>query len=182
MVKSRGLPLAVVWPYQSMTGDTIGCVDEHFNSIKLGINGYKVLDANKLVPLKEALVSTGSPIVISVDASNWNFYTGGIYSDTQTGEKKGDFTVNHAVTLMGYKEKDESSLGYWLIKNSWGRSFGEDGYIRIEMKENEETHCGWDNNTHVGLACDGDPPRDWVCGTCGILYDSSFPLEPYIMS
>merc|ERR1712060_52904 len=180
MIKERGLPLAVTWPYKSMSGAEVPCADSHFiNTMKVGIKGYTVLPPNKLDPLKDALVNSGSPIVVSADATNWNFYMSGIYSDTQFG--KGDFTVNHAITLMGYKEKDASSVGYWLIKNSWGESFGENGYIRIEMKENEEEHCGWDEDTHIGLACDGDPDRAWVCGTCGILYDSSYPTGPYLM-
>merc|ERR1712032_1097111 len=43
------------------------------------------------------------------------------------------------------------------------------------MKSEEEEHCGWDHNTHIGIACDGEPNKAWVCGTCGILYDVVYP-------
>mmetsp|Transcript_2993 Transcript_2993/g.9377 ORF Transcript_2993/g.9377 Transcript_2993/m.9377 type:complete len:414 (+) Transcript_2993:68-1309(+) len=181
MVKQRGLPLAVDWSYVSGSGSTPKCKDEIFQKAALGITGYKVLPSNKHNPLMEALVQEGAPIVISADASGWAFYMGGIYSDVANGAA-GQFTVNHAVTLTGFQVPDSSKPGYWLIKNSWGSYWGESGFIRVEMKQNEEQHCGWDYNTHEGLACDGDPDSAWVCGTCGILYDSSYPTGPYLFS
>jgi len=175
MAKSRGLPLAASYPYSSGGGSSGHCDESRFGSAKIMVTGYTTLPSNRLAPLKDALVSNGASVVVSVDATNWNYYSSGIYSDAN-----GDFTVNHAVTLMGYQEPSASSLGYWLIKNSWGTSFGENGYIRIEMRADEESHCGADNDTHIGLACDGDPDTAWVCGTCGILYDSTYPTGPYI--
>lgn len=180
MVQKRGMPLAVTWGYVSGSGGTPTCRDDVFATTRVGIAGYTVLPSNKLHPLKQALFETGAPIVVSVDATGWSFYSGGVYSDT-TGGQKGEFTVNHAVTLMGYQDKAEGVQGSWLIKNSWGKYWGEAGFIRLEMKDDEESHCGWDYKTHDGLACDGDPDTAWVCGTCGVLYDSSFPTGVHVM-
>jgi len=180
MVQSRGLPLAVTWPYSSGGGQTPSCREDVFRSMRLGIDGYEVLPSNKMGPLKRALIATGTPIVVSVDASSWGFYAGGVYSDTEAGGA-GEFTVNHAVTLMGFNDGTRGGEAYWWIKNSWGNFWGEQGFIRLEMKSNEEEHCGWDHATHEGLACDGDPDSAWVCGTCGVLYDSSYPTGPHLM-
>lgn len=180
MVKEQGVPIDKVYPYTSgLTGSTNACSS---NSVpgypKVGISGYTILPSNKYLPLKEALVKQGHPIAVAVDATGWNFYQDGIYSDMD-GFTKGEFTVNHEVTLMGYMDKQYAPTGYYLIKNSWGKQWGESGFIRLEMKDNEEEHCGWDNDAHIGLACDGDPDKVWVCGTCGILYDTVFPTGPY---
>lgn len=43
--------------------------------------------------------------------------------------------MNHAVQLIGYDLVSEP-IPYWLAKNQWGRSFGEDGYVRIKYGEN----------------------------------------------
>jgi len=167
-----GLPFASEWGYEARAQE---CRREVFEHHKIGIRGFTVLPSNKLHPLQDALVTTGGPVAISVDASNWYMYYDGVYSDGP-----GDFAVNHAVTLMGYKMPKDSEQGWWKIKNSWGSFWGENGYIRVEMKADEESHCGWDYRTHDGIACDGDPDSAWVCGTCGILYDSVYPTGLYL--
>jgi len=197
MVKEQGgIPMAVEWGYVSGFGSTPECNTDVFKKASVGITGYETLPSNKLHPLMQALYESGGAIAVSVDATHWSMYMGGIFSDT-SGMRKGDFTVNHAVTLVAYKVpkkgnavpapssqssgfRSEAQMGYWLIKNSWGTSWGEDGFIRLEMKENEAEHCGMDTKTHEGLACDGDPDEAWVCGTCGILYDSTYPTGIHV--
>jgi len=193
MVKTHGLVAAATWPYTAgISGVAGGCSQNFLASPvipKVGISGYKVLESNKYMPLKQALYQQGHPIAVAVDASSWNFYSGGIYSDTDGGGP-GEFTVNHEVTLVGYQDRGAEgyagaqSVGptaFWRIKNSWGQHWGENGFIRLEMKDNEGEHCGWDNDAHIGLACDGDPDRVWVCGTCGILFDGVYPEGPHLM-
>jgi len=198
MVKEQGgIPMAVEWGYVSGFGSTPECNTNVFKKASVGITGYETLPSNKLHPLMQALYESGGAIAVSVDATHWSMYMGGIFSDT-SGMRKGDFTVNHAVTLVAYKVpkkgnavpapssqssgfRSEAQMGYWLIKNSWGTSWGEDGFIRLEMKENEAEHCGMDTKTHEGLACDGDPDEAWVCGTCGVLYDSVYPTGLHLV-
>merc|ERR1719468_1243799 len=114
--------------------------------LRLGITGYTVLPRNKLAPLKLALVASGGPVAVAVDAAQFFYYQHGIVTDGDFGS----FTVNHAVTLTG-------------------------GYLRLEMKAKEEEHCGWDKHPEVGIGCDGGEPKVWVCGTAGILYDAVYP-------
>lgn len=52
-------------------------------------------------------------------------YKGGIYDDSScTGR------ISHAVAIVGYGT--ENGLDYWLVRNSWGTTFGEYGYFRIK--------------------------------------------------
>jgi len=73
--------------------------------------------------LKEAVGNVG-PITIGVNASPSSFgrYAGGVYDDPACSTQG-----NHMVTAVGY----DTAANYWIVKNSWGRSWGEDGYIRF---------------------------------------------------
>jgi len=181
MKEHGGMPLAIEWSYESGSGHTPECRTDVFKKASVGITGYEVLPSNKLHPLMQALYESGGAIAVSVDATHWSMYSGGVYSDT-SGFRKGDFVVNHAVTLVAYRTpKEGAHMGYWMIKNSWGQHWGENGFIRLEMKENEQEHCGLDRETHKGIACDGDPDEAWVCGTCGVLYDSVYPTGVHLI-
>jgi C1A family cysteine protease len=70
-------------------------------------------DANALIT-----AVNGRPVAVAVDAENWQFYSGGVFSDCSTN-------LDHGVLLVGY---DATSL---IVKNSWGTSWGENGYIRL---------------------------------------------------
>jgi len=60
-----------------------------------------------------------SPISVTVDATNWSPYKSGVFSNCGA-------SINHAVLLVGVHTD-----GAWKIKNSWGTSWGESGYIRL---------------------------------------------------
>ena len=61
---------------------------------------------------------TGRPISIAVDATNWSRYSSGVFSNCRT-------SLNHGVLLVGVTDQ------YWRVKNSWGSSWGESGFIRL---------------------------------------------------
>lgn len=61
--------------------------------------------------------------------------SGGIFDDP-TCDNRLD-SLNHAVALIGYGSSDGQD--YWLVKNSWGKYWGENGFGRIKRGSN---HCG----------------------------------------
>ena len=58
---------------------------------------------------------------IAVDASQWSTYTGGVVNSCGTD-------IDHAVQAVGV---DTGANGYWKVRNSWGSSWGESGFIRL---------------------------------------------------
>jgi len=89
------------------------------------------------LPTDEALIASQlaqvGPVSIALDASGgalgilfpWlQFYKKGI-----ANPKRCTTTLDHAVLLVGYGE--ENGQKYWIIKNSWGAKWGEDGYFRL---------------------------------------------------
>merc|ERR1712179_238987 len=91
-----------------------------------------------------------------------------------------NIALNHAVQLVGYGT-DPSEGDYWLVRNSWGPSWGEGGYIRLQRQA--EAQCGVDSTPMSGTACVGGPGNDeqYVCGQCGVLFDVSYPLGAHVI-
>ncbi len=78
--------------------------------------------------LKEALCEYG-PIAIGFrSTSAFQAYDSGIFNQTVSSTNS-----NHAMTLVGW---DNSSGGYWIVKNSWGTGWGEGGFARIAWTSN----------------------------------------------
>ena len=72
------------------------------------------------------VLGTG-PLSVCLDASTWSSYTSGIVTAAACGTD-----VDHCVQAVGLNEDD----GYWIVRNSWGTSWGLDGYIWLELGTN----------------------------------------------
>ena len=122
-------------------------------------------------------VATEGPIAITVDASSWSNYESGVFNGCNQTHPE----LDHAVVLVGYG--NDINLGdYWLIRNSWSPTWGEKGYIRLKRHAPVEEPCGTDIAPADGIACKGDTAPEYVCGTCGMLYDSSYPVGAALKS
>lgn len=100
------------------------------------LTSYVKLTSGDELGLSQAVTSIG-PISVAMDASLDTFfsYKSGIYYD----ERCQSSNLNHAVLIIGYGT-DIKWGDYWLVKNSWGISWGEEGYFKIAR--NRENHCG----------------------------------------
>jgi cathepsin L len=94
--------------------------------------------------LKQILATYG-PVVIGMNATDsFIRYQGGVFYDPSCARRCEE--MNHAVLLVGYGTDAEINADFWLIKNSYGPNWGEDGYIRIvrnhpTLKNNCNTAC-----------------------------------------
>ncbi len=83
----------------------------------------------------QGALSTYGVLDVAVDVTtDFENYSGGIFSDTQTDCPDGAYTTtNHAVSLVGWGTDATEGL-YWILRNSWGSSWGESGYMRIKAQ------------------------------------------------
>jgi len=70
------------------------------------------------------LVSNG-PLSVCVDASSWSYYSSGVYMASQCGT-----SIDHCVDAVGYNLG--ASTPYWIIRNSWGTSWGQSGFMFLQ--------------------------------------------------
>ena len=157
-----GLTLEKDYPYKAVTGT---CQKDLIKPA-VGIKGFVVIERNNVDALMHAVVNVG-PVAISIDAS-FGSYESGVFSGPC------GYAVDHAVVLVGYGNDASSGKDYWIVRNSWGESWGEGGYIRVQRHTQATTPCGMDKTPQTGVACKGQTQPIKYCGLCAILAESSY--------
>ena len=79
------------------------------------------------------------PIACGVDADPIESYTGGIVNNT-------DRNINHIISVVGWDTDSLTNIEYWVVRNSWGTYWGENGWFRVQTGLNSlgiETMCNW---------------------------------------
>jgi C1A family cysteine protease len=129
VVTNGGIAAEATYPYKSGDGITGTCDQSKLKSYAAHVTGHT--DIAKDENVMENFVSTSGPLSIGVDALSWQFYLGGIMRYC-LGKQ-----LDHGVLIVGYDTTHTPP--YWIIKNSWGATWGEHGYIRVAKGHNE---CG----------------------------------------
>jgi len=161
------------WAYESGTTGQSGECQEAPGLTVARITGFAQLPRNQPRALLEAVATVG-PVSVIADASKWYLYDQGVFDHCNNTHPN----LNHAVQLVGYGAS--AGTKYWLLRNSWGTMWGEDGYMRLRRHAGFDAHdpepCGEDVTPESGFGCEGGPSSVEACGECGILADSAHPL------
>ncbi|CAF1285937.1 unnamed protein product [Didymodactylos carnosus] len=116
-------------------GLTQDCRDSSVPRQIIGPNiSYTHVNENDEAALLQAVLR--GPVFVSINANvaAFMYYTSGIIN--LSAQDCDPNQLDHAVTLVGYGFDDVLQLNYWKVKNSWGTSWGEDGYVRIARGTN----------------------------------------------
>ncbi|KAK9220730.1 hypothetical protein WN944_009153 [Citrus x changshan-huyou] len=123
IIKNQGIATEADYPYHQVQGS---CGRKHATAAK--ISSYEVLPSGDEQALLKAV--SMQPVSINIEGTGPDFknYKGGIFNGVCGTQ------LDHAVTIIGFGTTEDGTK-YWLIKNSWGDTWGEAGYMRIQRDE-----------------------------------------------
>ena len=131
MAASDGTALEADYPYTSGTTGTkssSGCLGDGQPITSHKATSSVEVTKNDPDQLKAALAIGAVTVGIEADTMYFQTYQSGILDDASACGT----TLDHAVTAVGWGV-DDSNTEYWIIKNSWSSTWGEDGYVRMAI-------------------------------------------------
>jgi C1A family cysteine protease len=142
VIDNKGLSTDELYPYSATGPNT--CNETVTSVVK--VKSFKDVPTNSETALMAAVAQQPVAVAVEADQSSFQFYSGGVMTKTC------GTALDHGVLLVGYGT-DAQGQDYYKVKNSWGSSWGRDGYILLGR----------------GSAFGAE-------GQCGIQMDPSFPV------
>jgi C1A family cysteine protease len=123
VITAGGIETSADYPY---TAESSSC---QFNNghISAKIQKWEYVTQSKSEPAMQSFLYAHSPLSVCVDAEIWQDYNGGVIS---TDDNCGT-SIDHCVQATGWSNQNNTKV--WNVRNSWGASWGESGYIYLEM-------------------------------------------------
>jgi len=129
-IKANGIDSESSYPYTAQDGT---CA---FNPANVASHetGYANVASGDENALQQSVYQGPTSVAIDASQSSFQFYTSGVYSDPNCSSSQ----LDHGVLAVGWGS--DSGTDYWIVKNSWGTSWGNQGYIW--MARNSNNMCG----------------------------------------
>lgn len=145
IIENGGLDTEEDYPYKGVDGQ---CDLSRKNNKVVSIDGYEDVIPYSERALKKAVAHQPVSVAIEAGGRALQLYQSGVF----TG--KCGTNLDHAVVAVGYGT--ENGMDYWIVRNSWGKQWGEEGYIRMQR------------NSHT------------FSGKCGIAMQPSYPVKTHV--
>jgi len=175
-IQHNGIIFENCMPYEA--DDTIPCESkcDNYRDELFGIREYKKLPREDIVAIQDALLTYGPlPATMEVYGDLYPDWDGGVYQ-----QNSDEYIFGHVVTIVGFDNTwGDVNEGFWIIKNSWGPNWGEDGWFRIAFGE-----CDIEDNVYYMIGPNYAPlkpstPEGPKTGDPNTLYSySSTGIDP----
>jgi len=123
VIKAGGLELESSYPYTAKDGTCKAVVSKEVAKI----SSYSWITRSKNETAMQIATYGVAPLSICVDAVTWQTYTSGIIT------KNCGTSLDHCVQIVGFGT--DAGVEYWEVRNSWGTTWGEQGFIRVERNK-----------------------------------------------
>lgn len=112
------------------------CMDQEKEDTPIKLTKFYNVPHKDLKALAAAVAK--QPVAAALNCIGFRNYVSGVYDDPFCAVE-----LNHGIGIVGYGKDDETGKDYWIVRNSWGEQFGENGYIRMRKDtDNEYGICG----------------------------------------
>mmetsp|Transcript_12867 Transcript_12867/g.35656 ORF Transcript_12867/g.35656 Transcript_12867/m.35656 type:complete len:223 (+) Transcript_12867:601-1269(+) len=139
IIENGGLAAEDAYPYISGNGTTGTCKKPKLKLKAATISDYCDLTPGSEKDLEKAVNLQPVAVAIEADQPAFQMYGGGVLPVKKCGK-----SLDHGVLLVGYGYDAKLKMNYWIVKNSWGADWGENGYIRLQKMPAKAKHstCG----------------------------------------
>ena len=136
IIDNKGITTEAAYPYTS-GGGTSGTCQAKGKPVAATLSGFTDVPVNSETALLTAIVQQPVSVAVEADQDTFQFYTSGVMTGVCGTQ------LDHGVLAVGYGT-DATGGDYYKVKNSWGASWGEAGYIRLGRgaKFNPSGQCG----------------------------------------
>ncbi|CAM8929547.1 unnamed protein product [Rhodiola kirilowii] len=143
IINNGGIDTEEDYPYKATDGT---CDPNRKNAHVVTIDGYEDVPENDESALKKAVANQPVSVAIEAGGRAFQLYQSGVFTGLCGTQ------LDHGVVAVGYGT--ENGTDYWIVRNSWGSNWGENGYIRLERNVANST-----------------------TGKCGIAIEPSYPIK-----
>ncbi|KAK7279076.1 hypothetical protein RJT34_24120 [Clitoria ternatea] len=150
IVQNGGIDTEDDYPYHARDNT---CDPNRKNARVVTIAGYEDVPPNDEKSLMKAVANQPVSVAIEAGGRAFQLYDSGVFTGLCGTQ------LDHGVTVVGYGI--ENGTGYWLVRNSWGPSWGENGYIKLERNvlETNTGKCGIAIEPSYPIKNDANPPN-----------------------
>lgn len=144
IIQNGGIDTEKHYPYLGVDST---CDLSRKNSKVVSIDGYEDVSPYDEKSLKKAVAHQPVSVAIEAGGRPFQLYQSGVFSGECGSE------LDHGVVAVGYGT--ENGMDYWLVRNSWGTAWGEEGYVKLERNLLDTYNAG----------------------KCGIAMEASYPVK-----
>jgi C1A family cysteine protease len=158
-IEAQGDALESTYSYTGKNGQCNTAKQSQAAIAKGAMTGFSDVQKDSADQLKAAVSQQPVSVAIEADKPGFQFYKSGVFSGTC------GTNLDHGVLVVGYGT--DSGKDYWKVKNSWGATWGQQGYIMLAR--------GKSNSTSTGRKLLGGGGGGGKDGECGLLKQASYP-------
>ena len=134
IVRNGGIDSEADWPYNAEAGHCGWFARRFRRPVK--IDGFVDVPPEDEAALEKAVAMQPVSVAIEADHRSFQLYAGGVYAANDCGTQ-----LDHGVLVVGYGTLNGTD--YWKVRNSWGTSYGMEGYVLLQRGTNEtKGKCG----------------------------------------